>query len=124
MIELRSWACRLAAMNALARMSWTPKLELWTEAGTIMDTVSAVMVTDTADGETFPMYYIPESGAVPGAERDKITMLLSDPRYECAEVLSCPMNRYPIYARVSDQASSYGPSFCCMVLFEDKKAVK
>ena len=41
-------------MNAMARVSWAPKLELWREAGTVMDTVSAVMVTDKAKPGSFP----------------------------------------------------------------------
>ena len=61
-------------MVALATVGWTPKLELWREAGTIMDTVSAVMATEKADGEVFPIYYVPESGAAPGAGRDKINL--------------------------------------------------
>ena len=77
-------------MNALAKMNWMPKLELWTDAGTVMDTVSAVMVRDKEDQEDFPLYYVPVSRAAPGAGHDKITELLSDPRYERAEVLSLP----------------------------------
>ena len=47
----------------------------------------AVMVTDKADRGNFPMYYVPEFRAAPGAGRNKIIELHSDPRYECAEVI-------------------------------------
>ncbi len=30
--QLRSWACRLAAMNARSKMGWKPKVEVWEEA--------------------------------------------------------------------------------------------
>ena len=75
-------------MNAMSKQGWTPRLELWIEAGTLMDTIMAVSVKDSVDGEVFQMFYVPEFGARPGAGGDKIAELLTNPRYKCTEVLS------------------------------------
>ena len=77
-------------MNAMSKHAWTPQLELWVEAGTMMHTIKAVKIEDSVEGEVFQMFYVPESGAGPGAGRDKIAEFLFNPRYECSEVLfSC-----------------------------------
>ena len=67
-------------MNAISRLGWTPVLELWEEAGTIMDTISTEMIMDTAHGEIFPMFYVRKPSTRPEAGRDEIHELLADGR--------------------------------------------
>ena len=69
------------------------------------------------------MYYVPESRVAPGAGHDKITELLSDPRYECAEVTSLPHKSTSYQCpRVSSSLMIW--TTFLLFLFEDKKAAK